>query len=63
VGKLKWACTATDTGARIAAWIAMMSGILAIIGLILGGIGLYPALKDIARDWEGQLPQQHLDGI
>src|SRR6266487_431663 len=32
--KLHWACTATDPGARIAAWIAIWSG--------LGAIGIVP---------------------
>jgi hypothetical protein len=39
--KLKWACSATDPAPRIAAWIAVWSGILGIIGILLG---LYPIL-------------------
>jgi hypothetical protein len=40
--KLTWACQATDPGARIAAWIAVWSGILGILGIF---IGIYPLLK------------------
>jgi hypothetical protein len=44
--KLRWACTATDPGARIAAWIAVWSGILGIIGVILGAVGIVPIVKE-----------------
>src|SRR5437762_772436 len=30
--KIAWACTATDPAARIAAWIAVVSGVIGIIG-------------------------------
>ena len=49
--KLKWACQATDPGARIAAWIAVWSGILGIIGIVLGGIGVYPVYKEYWVPW------------
>jgi hypothetical protein len=44
--KLKWALHATDPVARIATWIALWSGIFAILGLILGVIGAWPVLKE-----------------
>ena len=49
--KLVWACTATDPAARIAAWIAVISGVFGVLGLVLGIIGVYPVVKEIYSDW------------
>src|SRR5205823_4111110 len=48
--KLVWACTATEPGARIAAWIAVISGVIGIVGLVLAMVGLYPIVKEIFHD-------------
>ena len=45
--KLVWAVHATDPVARIATWIAIWSGIVAILGLVIAGIGAWP----VVRDW------------
>src|SRR5262249_35969561 len=45
--KLKWALHATDPVARIATWIALWSGILGVLGFILGAVGVWP----VVREW------------
>jgi hypothetical protein len=50
--KLKWACSATDPGIRIASWIAVWFGVLGLIGVVLAAIGLYPVIKEIRADWQ-----------
>ena len=45
--KLKWALHATDPVARIATWIALWSGVLAVIGLFFAIIGLWPVIKEL----------------
>ena len=42
-GQIKWACTVADRGARISAWIGVISIALGILGAILGGVGLWIA--------------------
>jgi hypothetical protein len=42
--KLRWACEGTDPAPRIAAWIAVWSAILGIVGILLG---LYPIVKEL----------------
>jgi len=42
-GQIKWACTVADRGARISAWIGVISIVLGILGAVLGGIGLWIA--------------------
>ena len=44
LGQIRWACTVADRGARISAWIGVISIILGFVGTILGGIGLWIAL-------------------
>jgi len=44
-GQIKWACTAADRGARISAWIGIVSVALGVLGAILGGICLWIALN------------------
>ena len=44
--KLLWAVRATDPAARIAAWIAVWSGIIAILGLVVAIIGTWPVIRD-----------------
>jgi hypothetical protein len=38
--QIKWACTLADAGPRIAAWLAVVSVILGIVGLGLGILGI-----------------------
>jgi hypothetical protein len=45
--KLKWALHATDPVVRIATWIALWSGVLAIIGVVIAIIGLSPMIKEL----------------
>jgi hypothetical protein len=40
-GHIKWACTVSDSGARIAAWIGVISLALGLLGAVLGGVGLW----------------------
>jgi hypothetical protein len=42
-GHIKWACTVADRGARISAWIGVISVGLGVLGLLLGGVGLWIA--------------------
>src|ERR1051326_7413361 len=44
--KLKWACLASDPASRIAAWIAVWSAVLGILGLVLGIISVIPVVKE-----------------
>jgi hypothetical protein len=44
--KLLWAVRATDPAARIAAWIAVWSDIIAILSLIVGAISAWPVIKE-----------------
>ena len=53
--KLLWAVRATDPAARIAAWIAVWSGIVAILGLIIALIGMWP----VVRDWVTPQKMEH----
>jgi hypothetical protein len=46
LGQIKWACTVADRGARISAWIGVISVVLGILGLLLGSIGLWIALRN-----------------
>jgi hypothetical protein len=41
--KIKWAANSAEPGARIATWIAIVSGIIGIIGL-------YPVIKEVSHD-------------
>jgi hypothetical protein len=43
IGQIVWACTVSDRGARISAWIGIVSVVLGILGAVLGGIGLWIA--------------------
>jgi hypothetical protein len=61
--KLVWVCTATDPGIRIASWIAVWFGILAIIGTIIALVGLYPVVKEIRKDWNEFLHPTPIIGI
>ena len=54
--RLLWAIRATDPAARIAAWIAVWSGIVGVLGLILGIIGVVPIIKD----WVAKPEQTHI---
>ncbi|MBI1777817.1 MAG: hypothetical protein HYR63_20950 [Proteobacteria bacterium] len=36
IGQIWWACTVADPGARIAAWLGVLSVVLGLIGVILG---------------------------
>jgi len=45
--KLLWAVRATDPAARIAAWIAVWSGVIGILSLVIGIIGLWPVIKEL----------------
>ncbi len=45
--KLRWALHATDPVARIATWIALWSVVLAVIGLVIAVIGLWPVIKEL----------------
>jgi hypothetical protein len=54
--KLQWACLAADPAARIAAWIAVWSAVVGMIGLVLGIIGVVPVIKE----WVGQKPEPHM---
>jgi hypothetical protein len=40
-----WACNVADRGARISAWIGIISIGLGVLGAILGGVGLYISMK------------------
>ena len=40
-GQIKWACTVADRGARISAWIGIISILLGFLGAVLGGISLW----------------------
>jgi len=42
-GQIIWACTVADQGARIAAWVGVISIVLGILGAVLGGISLWIA--------------------
>ena len=44
--KLSWAVHATDPVARIATWIAVWSGIVAILGFVIAIIGVWPVIRD-----------------
>lgn len=44
LGQFLWAWSATDPAYRIAARVGLLSVILGIVGLVLGGIGLWIAL-------------------
>lgn len=44
--KLKWACLSSDPASRIAAWIAVWSAIIGVLGLVLGIIGVIPVVKE-----------------
>lgn len=54
--KLAWVCSATDPGIRIASWIAIWFGILAVIGIMIALVGLYPVIKEIRADWNNPAP-------
>jgi len=43
-GHTKWACTVSDRGARISAWIGVISIALGVLGAVLGGVGLWIAM-------------------
>lgn len=59
--KLRWALHATDPVARIATWIALWSGVLAIIGLLLG---LWPMIKDLkGTEKSRSSPVQNTDSL
>jgi hypothetical protein len=45
--KLKWACLASDPASRIAAWIAVWSAIIGVLGVVLGIIGVIPVVKEL----------------
>jgi hypothetical protein len=40
LGAIKWACSAADPGARIAAWIGLWSLVLGIAGIAIGIVAL-----------------------
>lgn len=40
IGKIWWACTVTDPGARIAAWLGVLSVALGFLGVVLGALSL-----------------------
>lgn len=42
---LCWACRAADPGARIAAWVAVWGLALGAFGLLVGGLGVWLALR------------------
>ena len=44
IGHVKWACTVSDRGYRISAWVGIISLALGMLGFILGCIGLWIAL-------------------
>jgi len=44
--KVRWAVSATDPAARIAAWVAVWSGVVGIVCFILGVVGVIPVIKD-----------------
>jgi hypothetical protein len=44
-GKIAWACSAADAGARIAAWIAVWSFGASIIGIALSVWSIWPSSK------------------
>jgi hypothetical protein len=46
-GQIYWACTVADRGARIAAWIGVISVVLGILGAILGALGLWISLHPL----------------
>lgn len=54
--KLLWAVRATDPAARIAAWIAVWSGVVAILGLVIAAIGTWP----VVRDWVMPQKTEHV---
>jgi hypothetical protein len=41
LGQIAWACTVAERGARISAWIGVISVALGLIGAVLGAIGLW----------------------
>ena len=49
--KIKWSTNSADPVARVATWIAVVSGIAGFLGLLLAVIGLYPVVKEIRNDW------------
>jgi hypothetical protein len=51
--KLKWAANSAEPGARIATWIAIVSG-------VIGVIGLYPVAKEVYGDLFGKRPAAQL---
>ena len=61
--KLKWACTSTDPAARIAAWIAIIFGVLAALGLLVALIGLYPVLREIGAGRDSHSPAPRSDVV
>jgi hypothetical protein len=46
VGQLYWACTVSDSGSRISAWIGVISMFLGLLGAVLGLIGLPMDITD-----------------
>lgn len=42
-GQIRWACTVADRGARISAWVGVISLVLGIVGAVMGGVGLWIA--------------------
>ena len=43
LGQIRWACTVADRGARISAWIGLLSLTLGILGVFLGVISVWLA--------------------
>jgi len=42
-GHIWWACTVADSGARISAWIGVISVSLGLLGVLLGALGVWIA--------------------
>ena len=45
LGQIKWACTVADRGARISAWLGIISIALGLLGAILGGVGIWISVR------------------
>jgi hypothetical protein len=52
-GQIKWACTVADRGARISAWIGVVSIALGILGAVLGAVGLWISEHPLVRTQPG----------
>jgi hypothetical protein len=44
-GQLRWACSVSDPGARIAAWLGVLSLLLGLLGLAIGIWSIWPNSK------------------